>query len=217
MEQKKIKVGVIDDQQLFRQGIISLLKEFDTLEVMLEATNGKELMDQLKSKLPDVILLDIEMPVMSGLDVILLLKDEYPELKVIVLTMHNEEEMIMYMLEKGAGGFLPKNEDIGKVVDAIHSVYDTGYYFNSAISNAMIKELVSTNKIKPKFHKVDLSEREQNVIRLICKEFTNKEIADNMFLSAKTVESHRNNILKKIGAKNTAGIVMYAVKNKLII
>src|SRR4051812_46562270 len=120
MEPKKIKIGVIDDQQLFRQGIISLLKEFDSLDVMLEASNGKELITKLKKAMPDVILLDIEMPVMDGIETTEVLKELYPKLKIIILTMHTEQEMIMYMIEKGANGFLPKNENIDQVVEAIH-------------------------------------------------------------------------------------------------
>ncbi|MGZ4037828.1 MAG: response regulator, partial [Bacteroidia bacterium] len=213
----KINVAVVDDQHLFRQGMVSLLKEFRELNVMMEASNGRELMMQLQHQMPDVILLDLEMPVMDGIETTELLKSKYPALKIIILTMHNEEEMIVHLIEKGVHGFLPKNEDIEIVIDAIYAVRESGYFFNEHVSKAMIKGLMSSKKIKPAFNPVKLIDKEIEVVKLICREFTNKEIADRLSLSSRTIDGYRERILKKIGAKNTVGIVMYAIKHGIIV
>jgi DNA-binding NarL/FixJ family response regulator len=213
----KINVGVVDDQHLFRQGMVSLLKEFENINVMLEASHGKELLVQLHHKIPDVILLDLEMPVMDGIETTQVLKTKYPEIKIIILTMHNEEEMIVHLIEKGVHGFLPKNENIEIVIDAIYSVRESGYFFNEHVSQAMIKGLMSTKKIKPAFNPVKLVDKEIEVVKLICKEYTNKQIAEILSLSNRTIDGYRERILKKIGAKNTVGIVMYAVKHGIIV
>lgn len=218
MSSEKINIAIVDDQLLFRQGMISLLKEFKELNIVFEANNGEELMEKLKSKEPQprVILLDIEMPVMDGMATTAQLKQKYPDIKIIILTMHDEEQMIIHLVEAGAHGFLPKNEDIEHVVDAIYAVHENGYYFNDKISRAMVNGLVSSKKIQPQFKSTELSKREIEILELICKEYTSIEIGDKMGLSARTIDNHRLNILKKIGARNTVGMVMYAVKKGLI-
>jgi len=214
----KIKVAIADDQQLFRKGIISLLKEFDDIEIVFEAVDGKDLLEQLaKSEpQPDVILLDIEMPLMNGIEALKKIKAKGYAAKVIILTMHDEEEMVIHLIETGANGFLPKNEDIENVVNAIKSVVESNYYFNDKFSKGMLRSLISNEKIMPKFNYNQLSDIETEIARLICEELTNKEIAAKLDLSPRSVDGHRERILKKIGAKNTAGIVMYAYKCKLI-
>jgi two-component system, NarL family, response regulator DegU len=212
----KKKIAVVDDQCLFRQGLISLLKEYDKLDVIIEASNGKELLEKMKVKQPDVVLLDLEMPLMDGIETTVSVKSRYPKVKIIILTMHTDDEFIIHLLEKGASGFLPKDKDIEVVVDAIYSVLEKGYYFDERISKAMVKGLVKTKKTNPSFTAHHLSEKEIVIVNLICKEYTNKEIADKLFISPRTVDTHRENILLKTGAKNTAGIVMYAVKNNLL-
>lgn len=215
MSQKK-RIAVVDDQYLFRQGLISLLKEYDDLEVIMEASNGKELLKNLKSEQPDIVLLDLEMPIMDGIEATIALKQNYPEVKIIILSMHTDDEFITHLLEKGASGFLPKDKDIEEVVNAIYSVLENGYYFDVQVSNAMLKGLVKAKKVNPSFSVQHLSEKEIVVINFICKEYTNKEIAEKLCLSPRTIDSYRENILLKTGAKNTAGIVMYAVKYNLL-
>lgn len=213
----KIKLGVVDDQHLFRQGLISLLKEYPELCITLEAADGKELLTKLSTNdLPDVILLDIEMPIMNGIEALKRIREKKLNVKVIIITMHDEEEVVMHLIENGANGFLPKNEDIENVIEAIFSVHETGYYFNNKFSRAMLKNLMSTEKIKPKFLPESLNDAELDVVQLICEELTNKEIAAKLNVSSRTIEGTRERILRKIGAKNTAGIVMYALKFKLI-
>lgn len=213
----KIKIGVVDDQHLFRKGLISLILEFNEMNVILEASNGKEMIDKMTStKIPDVVLLDLEMPEMDGVATLAWLKAKHPRIRVIVLTMHNEESIIGHMIESGAHGFLLKNDPIETLIDGIHSVIDTGYFFDDRISRALLTRLITGEKIKPKFNKVDLSEREIEIIQLICEELTNTEIADKLCLSVRTIDGHRSQILEKINARNTVGIVMYAVKNGLV-
>jgi DNA-binding NarL/FixJ family response regulator len=213
---EKINIAVVDDQQLFRQGLVSLLKENKNLNILFEAENGNDLLEKLKVKLPDVILLDIEMPVLDGIETTMKLKSKYPDIKIIILTMHDEEEMIVHLIEKGAHGFLPKNEDIESVIDSIFSVHENGYFFNDRISKAMVRGLMSAKKIEPKFQDIELNERELEVIRLLCKEQTSPEIAQQMHLSTKTVDNYRVTLIKKLKVKNSIGLVMYAVKRGLI-
>ena len=213
---RKTKIAVADDQHLFRKGLISLLGEFHQLKVIAEANNGKDLLEKLKTKQPDVILLDLEMPEMDGLLTTQFLKDKYPYIKVLVLTMHNEDSMILHLIENGADGFLLKDEPIETIVDAINAVIEHGYYFNDRINYAMVQELVHGKKIIPKCNQALLTDREIQVVKLMCREFTTKEIADKLCLAVRTIEGHRESILVKIKAKNIAGVVMYAVKNELV-
>lgn len=213
---RKTRIAVVDDQHLFRKGLMSLISEFDQLKVVVEAVNGKELIDKLVSRRPDVILLDLEMPVMDGVETTEYLRANFPFIKVLILTMHNEEGIIVHLVEKGAHGFLLKDDPIESIVGAIEAVLEQGYYFNDRVSKAMVLGLVEGKKIVPKFNQTLLSEREVEVVRLICKELTTKEIADKMCLSVRTIEGYRESIFEKIGARNLAGIVMYAVKNGIV-
>ena len=154
---KKINLAVVDDQNLFRKGLIGLLDEFNDLSVMLEASNGMELLDKLKSDRPDVILLDIEMPIMDGIETTDHLLQKYPEIKILILTMHNDEEMIIHMVQKGAHGFLLKDNSIETVVDAIHALMESGYYFNDRVSKLLVNDLMQKKKINENQHQVFLS------------------------------------------------------------
>ncbi|MCW3071102.1 MAG: response regulator transcription factor [Bacteroidetes bacterium] len=213
---KSVKLAVVDDQPLFRKGLISLLKEFPDIKVIFEAGNGKELLEQLEKAKPDVILLDLDMPGMDGIKTTELLKMQFPEVKIMVLTMHSADMMVLHLIEKGAHGFLLKDTTIEIIREAIYSVRDNGYYFNDRVSKIMVSGLVKSNKIKPSFKTVNLSEREIQVIRLLSQEYKNSEIAEKLFINIRTVDRHRENILKKINARNAVGIIMYAVKNNLL-
>ncbi len=213
----KINVGIIDDQHLFRQGMASLLKDYPEVNISLEASDGKELLAALYAgNVPDVLLLDIEMPVMNGIEALKIIREKKINVKVLIITMHDEEEMVVHLIEKGANGFLPKNEDIENVVDAIVAVMQNDYYFNDKFSKAMLHNLMTSEKIEPKFISSRLNEKELEIVQMVCAEMTNKEIALKLNLSSRTVDGYRERILKKIGARNTAGIVMYALKFKLI-
>lgn len=211
----KISVAIVDDHDLFRKGLVSLLKEFEEISILIQATNGQDLLSQLKNKQPHVILLDIEMPIMDGIEAVAHVRQKYPNIKVIMLTQHYDEQMIYHLMEKGAHGFLPKNADIEIVVDAIYAVIEKGYYYSDSVSKAMITGATNKKTILS-FHSCNLSEREIEVVRLICKQMTIREIADTMCLSPRTIETYRENIYLKTDSKNTVGVAFYAMKHKLL-
>lgn len=213
---RKIKIAIADDQQLFAQGLEKLLKAHENFSVLFSVPNGKELITKVKETMPDVILMDLQMPEMDGMDATLRLRQQYLDLKIIALTMHNDEDFIIDMIEKGANGFLSKDTDIEMLIDAIYTVMENEYYFNEKVSKALVKGLVRSKKVKPRFNMAQLTPREIDVIQLICKEKTNQEIAAELCLSVRTVDGHREMILQKTGARNTAGIVMYAVRHNLL-
>ena len=216
MKNRKIKLALADDHTLFRQGLIALLSDYEELRVVTEAANGKELVQSLKEKPVDVAIIDFEMPIMDGLEATRQIRMRYPDTKIISLTMHNSEELILQLLDKGTNGFLLKDFDSEKVVDAIYAVLENEYYFNDHISKDMLHRMMKQKKLKPKFGMSSLNDKEIQIIKLICQEKTNKEISEIMNLSSRTVEGSRAKIISKINVKNTAGIVLYAIKNNII-
>jgi len=213
---KPIRLAVVDDQYLFRKGVIAMLKEFPDVEVVIEAGDGEELLQFLKKKRVDVILLDLQMPKMDGFETTENLSKKYPDIKVIILSTHNEESFIRHLVTKGARGFILKDKDIEIIVDAIYAVLENGYYFNDNMSRALVKGLMASDSIRPTFNKVELTEREINIIKLIAKEHTTEEIGKKLFISKRTVDGHRERILEKTKTRNSVGIVMYAIKNHLL-
>ncbi|NOQ70766.1 MAG: response regulator [Crocinitomix sp.] len=216
---KEIKVGIAEDQVLFRKGIVSILNGFDTIDVIVEADNGRILLDQLKTiaNLPHVLLLDLKMPELDGIETTKIIRETYPDIKIIILTSYNEKRFILHLLECGAHAYLLKDAEPEDLKKAIAAVANEGYYFTPAIMEVII------NNKKEKKDNVSLeqseqllSEREIEVIRLICKEKTAPEIGELLFISPRTVEGHRNRILEKTGCKNVAGLVVYAFKNNLV-
>jgi DNA-binding NarL/FixJ family response regulator len=214
-----IRVAVVDDQALFRKGLISLLEEYNHLDIILEASNGKEFFQALRrcrDELPHLIILDVQMPEMDGIEALIKLTNEYPNIHVLMLTMHNESEMILHLVEKGAKGFLLKDAAIETVVKAIESIMNAGFYFPDSISRLLVRGLVTNQKTKAAHESNNLSERELEIIRLICKEHSSQEIADKLNISLNTVNKHRESIFQKVSAKNVVGVVMYAIKNNLL-
>lgn len=214
-----IRVAIVDDQALFRKGLISLLEEYDYLDVMLEASNGKEFFQGLRrcrEELPHLVILDIQMPEMDGIETLIKLNYEYPNMHALMLTMHNEAEMIFHLVDKGAKGFLLKDTAVETVVRAIDSILTSGFYFPDNISKSLVKGMVTNQKAKSLNDHNNLSEREIEIIRLICKEHNSQEIADKLNISLNTVNKHRESIFQKINARNVVGVVMYALKNNLV-
>lgn len=213
---KKIRIALADDQHLFRKGLRSLLNEEDSFNIVIEAENGRVLIDKLKTIKADVLLLDLEMPVMSGTEALDIIKIRFPELKVLILTMHDDEAFITELIGKGVNGFLIKDNSIDTLVDAIFAVHEKDYYFTPRVTAVMAN---ATNKstLKPRTAStIDFTKREIEILCLICHEFSNREIAAKLNLGERTVEWHRSNIILKTNSKNTAGIVFYAFKNGLI-
>ncbi len=207
-----IKLAIAEDQALFRRGMVMLLRAMSDVEVVLECANGQELLEGVKTQAVDIVLLDLEMPVMDGMECMRRLRQEHPGVKAIVLSMHSEERFIVHLMELGAVGYVPKTAQPHEIEEAVRSVASSGYHFTELVSRVLLHGLVQKKKVKPTFKEVDpLTERELDVLRLICQELTTPEIADKLFISPRTVEGHRNSILLKSGARNTAGIVVYAM------
>lgn len=211
---KPIEFVIADDHHIFRQGLKLVLADDNGLHFAGEAENGIALLELLKTVSPDVILLDLKMPEMDGFEATKEIRKRFPEIKILILTMHDEEHFILHMLEAGANGYLLKNANPGEIQQAIHAVYETNHYFNDLVSKAMLKSIVHKNIAQPDFkNAVALSEKEITILRLICQELTSAEIGEKVFLSARTVEGIRAGIMEKIGVRNIAGLVMYAAKN----
>jgi DNA-binding NarL/FixJ family response regulator len=207
---------IADDHKIFRQGLKMALIDDHRLKCIGEAGNGLELLDMIKTKTADVVLLDLKMPEMDGVEALKVLKEQNPELKVIVLTMFDDEHFILHMMEAGANGYLLKNADPVEIKNAIHSVYDNVYYFNDLVNTTLLKKII-LQKNAPRFkEEIKLNEKETEILKLICQEFTAAEIGKKIFLSTRTIEGIRSVLLEKIGVRNTAGLVMYAVKNGIV-
>ncbi|MBS1635435.1 MAG: response regulator transcription factor [Bacteroidetes bacterium] len=212
----KIKIAVVDDQHLVREGIISLLKEYEGFEIILEASNGHEFVELLQDRKPQVVLLDYEMPVMDGNETIQVLQKQYPDIKIIVISGYDTEELMIHLMERGVNAFLQKDRHANELIDAIHVVMNNNYYFNNRISMVMLRRLVNMKKHSAVSDPISLTEREIEVAKLVCQELSNKEIAEKLFLSPRTIDSYREKLMQKIGARNTAGIVLYAIKHNLL-
>jgi DNA-binding NarL/FixJ family response regulator len=211
---EKIKVILVDDHTLFRKGMQFLLDEYDDIEIIAQASNGKEFLEILSGKQADVILIDIEMPVMNGIEATEQAIKLYPDLKIISLSMYGEEEYYYKMINAGAKGFILKNSDIDEVTRAIRTVMNGSTYFSSDVLYNVVKNI--TDVTEKKENLPQLSERELEVLAHICKGLSNEQIGEKLFISKRTVEKHRSNLLSKTNCKNTANLVMFAIDNKLI-
>ena len=216
---KPIRILLADDQLLFRKGLSALFSDVPDIEVIGEASNGLELLKLLEhaTRLPDVILMDLNMPVFSGIDATEAIHKKYPAIKIIALSIHDEERYIARVIEKGASGYLVKNTEPEEVEKAIKEVIKSGFYFNEHILSAIKKRACLKKKQIPvTIFNGDISDREIDVLKLICREYTAAEIASALYISVRTVDGHRQKLLDKTGARNTAGLVLYAIKNQLV-
>lgn len=214
----RISYVIADDHRIFRQGLRMALETDGSLTCMGEAANGRELIGLVKITNPDIAIIDLKMPEMDGRKAVSILKKDYPSLHIIILSMFEDEHYIMHMMEAGVSSYLLKNVDPEEIINAMYSIMETGYYFSRLISNVMLHNIVQKSKIKPRFHVgIELSEREKEILQMICNEKTNQEISQEIFLSQRTVEGIRTKLLEKIGVRNTAGLVLYAVKSGLVV
>lgn len=215
---KKINIGIADDHIVLRQGLVALLKEYDDLNVLLDVNDGKELLDALKTKKPDVILLDIEMPNMNGKVALEKIQVKYPQLKVIMMSMHFNDGYIVEFIKKGACAFLPKNCDIDKIVDAIYAVHENGFYYDDKVSAAMAATLKKLGHVDNLVlvHGTEFTKRELEILKLICRKYNSAEIAIELNLSQRTIEGHRHNIAKKTNITDTPQLIDFALQHKLV-
>ena len=209
----KIKIIIADDHQLFRNGLKILLEAFDEFEICGEAVNGAEVVKILENTDCDLVLMDIDMPVMDGIDATRESLAIKPGVKVIALSMYGEEEYYHRMVEAGAKGFLLKDSDINEVKEAIVNVHNGGNYFSQELLQHVIQKIRSR---ETETKHANLSNREKEILYNICEGLSNQEIAERLFISKRTVDKHRANLLSKTNSKNTASLILYAIKNKII-
>lgn len=216
----KIKIVIADDHDLFKEGIKLLLRNEKDLEVVGDASNGQELVNLLKSVSVDVILMDINMPVMNGIEATKKVLAMYPNTKILALTMFDEGAYISEMMKAGAHGYLLKNTGREELLSAIQKVCNGEKYLSSAVTVKLIDSVLKNDKLpeapKKDVRKAHITKRELLIIKLIAQELTNQEIADKLENSPMTIITHRKNLLRKLGVKNTAGLIKYAVQNGLL-
>jgi DNA-binding NarL/FixJ family response regulator len=214
-----IKVIIADDHVLYRAGVKTSLSIRKDIKVIAEADNGMHLLNLIKNIEVDVILLDIQMPIMDGIATLPEIKKIAPNAKVIMLTMVDDNSMITKLMELGANSYLTKTSDSEIIYEAIKTCFEQEYYFNSLTNKALLSNLKQKNPITPHQltqQEVFLNDKETTILRLMCEEKTTKEIADMVELSPRTVEAIRDRLKVKTGSKTTAGLIMYAVKHKII-
>ncbi len=216
MIKKPINIAIVDDHVIMRQGLISLLAEYDEINILFDANNGRELLDNLKSSKPDIVLLDIAMPIMNGREALEKMQLKYPHIKVIIMINYFDDQHIIEFIKAGACSFLPKNCDIDKLLDAINYVYENGYFYDNRISVAMASLLKRTPTNTKIVSDTAFTKQEIKIVKLVCLKKTNAEIAAELFLSVRTIESHRYNISKKTNTNNPVDLIEYAIKNGLL-
>lgn len=205
-------IVLADDHTLFRNGLRTLLGGIEGFVVTAEASDGIELLELLEHERPDVVLLDIEMPRMNGIVAAEEALRRYPDLKIITLSMYGEESYYSRMVEAGARGFLLKDSDIGDVIEAIETVAEGGTYFSPQLLSSLTGRMRTREAVTDE----PLSSREREILVAVCRGLSNQEIADELFISKRTVDKHRANILEKTGCKNTASLVVYAIRNRIV-
>lgn len=213
---KPIRIVLADDHQLVRTGLSLIINKQDDMQVVGEAGNGAQLLDVVKELKPDVVLLDMEMPVMGGKDALKHIKTDFPETRVIILTIYEHDSFIVDTMEAGASGYLLKDAQQEEVLLAIRTVMSEQRYFNTKVSEALLRNVGGKTSVASADGQESLNEKEIKVLRLICDEKTTAEIADELFLSPKTIEGYRKSLLEKTGCRNAVGLAIYAAKNGLL-
>jgi DNA-binding NarL/FixJ family response regulator len=209
---EKIKIVIVDDHLLFSQSLSYLIGTFKEFVVTNNYSNGKEFINSLskEEQVPDLVLLDVNMPIMDGIETMKWIKENQPSLKVLALSVNDDEETIMKMITNGAKGYLLKDTHPSAFKEALLEVYNKGFYYTETVSGYLI------NKLGGNDNKVTLKEREVEFIKLACTEKTYKEIADGMCLSPKTIDGYRECLFQKLELKTRIGLVLYAIKNKIV-
>lgn len=219
-----INIGLVEDQFLFREGMKAILSSYEEFEVVMESEDGFSVMDKLANceTLPDVLLVDLSLPKdgdhdFDGIAVTDVVVENYPKIKILILSVHDDDAFVAELIERGAHGYLIKDSDPNEVTEAIKSVYSKGSYINQKTLLAIQKKMNQKHKTSTRKSQDEaLTRREIDVLRLVCQQKTTGEIAEELFISSKTVDGHRNNLLHKTHSRNVAGLVLYAIKKGLI-
>jgi len=216
----EIKIAIVDDQNLFRQSLGLLIDSIEQFRLVSESEDGNSFIEKLNSpnwEFPDIAIIDMDMPGMNGIELNTILHQQYSQIKVIVLSVHVQPTLISQMVNAGAASYLAKNCDKNELILAIEAVYKTGFYFNNNVLIALRDSANYRAQTQKNISNIPvrLTEREREVLELICKEHSNVEIGEKLFLSPRTIEGHRNNLINKAGCRNTAGLVLFAIKYSL--
>jgi len=212
-----IKVAIADDHKIFRKGVILSLRPFTNIKFVLEAENGDQLLEGIPANEPDVVLMDLRMPGKDGIETTRILSKQHPNIHVIVLSMYEDDRFVSHMMENGASGYLLKNAEPQEIRRAVMDVYEKGYYLNNFVNRILLKKSHAKQKAIPSLNnEITLTDRERDVLKFICMEFTAQEIAQKMDISPRTVEAIKDRLMERFGSKNTAGLVFFAVKNNLV-
>ena len=215
----QLTIAIADDEALFRTGLKMLMEDYEGFKIIMEAQHGQDLLDQLAKAevLPEVLLLDLKMPVLNGIETAKQLREKFPSIRIIVLSTHFSKAFILNMIEIGAASYLPKNSSPDEVAATIRAVANNGFHYNNQVMEVIRENMMNKNAPKPKaMPGADLTTREKEVLQLICEEYTTAEIAEKLYISPRTVDGHRNNLLAKLGCRNTAGLVVHALQNGLV-
>lgn len=219
MASTQIKIAIADDHKIFRDGIKMALSDKGNLKILWEAEDGKDMMHKIGIKMPDVLLIDIRMPEIDGINAIQILRKEYETVKIIVLTMYDDHQMITKMMEMGANAYLTKTTDPEEIYEAILTCMNEDYYFNDLVNAAVMGKLMQKKSVRQIYGDslpVTFSEKEIKILQLLSEDKTTEEISKVIFLSPRTIETIRQNMKSKVNAKTIGGLIMYAMRNKLI-
>lgn len=211
-----IKIIIVDDHDLFREGVKFVLSKNLSFEIVAEASNGIEYMNKLKEIVPDVVLMDIDMPLMNGFEATQKSLELYPALKIITLSMHSDQSHYQKMIELGVKGFVLKDAGGQQLSDAINEVFKGRNYFSQELLMKIILRKESSPVGEQLRNKLDISERELDVLKLLCKAYTNNQIAESLFISPKTVEGHKTKLMIKTDTSNSVALVLFAIRNHLV-
>jgi two-component system invasion response regulator UvrY len=214
------KVAVVDDHILLRNGLASLVGSFNGYSVIFEADNGKDCLAAIRSgKIPDILLLDLNMPVMDGFQTSALLKQEYPGIRILALSMYDDDNAIIRMLQNGAKGYILKDSEAIELKNALDSICQKGYYYTEMVTGKLIHAVnqpTSSDPLNKLTRDVNLSDRDREFLRLVCTELTYKEIADRMLLSPRTIDGYRDSLFDRLGVRTRVGLAIYAIKNGIV-
>ena len=217
MNAQQIKLAIADDHKIFRDGIKMALNGRDHIKFLWEAEDGKDLMQKIRSKQPEVLLMDLRMPDFDGMNAITHIRKEFEDLKIIVLTMYDDQEMITKMMEMGANAYLTKTSDPEEIYQAILTCVNDDFYFNDLVNKAVLMRLQHKKNVRQYYPTpVKFSDKELKILKSISEDKTTEEISKDVYLSPRTIETIRQNMKQKVGAKTIAGLVMYAMRNRLI-
>lgn len=208
MENNKIHIAIVDDHTLFRNGVAALMAEFEELEVVFEAENGQQMQAALpRHETPDVILMDINMPLMDGYESTKWIKKNYPKIKILALSMFEDDKAVIQMIKCGAGGYILKESRPRELLEAIKAIHEKGVFINEMVSGKLLRSVADNEELP------DISKKELEFLKLCCSELTYKEIADQMFVSPRTVDNYREALFLKLNLKSRTGLVLYAIQN----